>query len=352
MPATVAPRVGTVAVTGAAAGLGRALVERLARAEDLDALIGVDTAGVRVDGVVWRTADVRDPVLADRLSGVGTVVHLATSFDVWQDAPARRALNVRGTALLLAAARSAGVRRVVLVTSADVYGARPGNPLPLPESAAPRAAVDASLTGEHAEIEALAAPLLGPARSGLEVTVLRPATLVGAQLGPGYDGARLQLLSAPRLVALRGTEPLWQLCHADDLLTALELAVRGLVRGPVAVACDGWLAQRDVEAAAGRRRLELPPGIALGTAERLHRLGRSGSPAQELAHLTAPLVVATDALRDAGWSPAWTNEAALRAYLAGRASDTRAGTYTAAGATVALVGTAALVRRARRRRGR
>jgi LPXTG-motif cell wall-anchored protein len=72
---------------------------------------------------------------------------------------------------------------------------------------------------------------------------------------------------------------------------------------------------------------------------------------RELDHLIAPLVVGSERLRDAGWTPAWSNEAALRAHLAHQAgSDSHAGAYTAAGATVALLGTAALVRRARRRR--
>ena len=343
---------GTVAVTGAASGLGRALVERLARSEDLDALVGIDTSGVRIDGVVWRSADVRDQLLVSRLAGVTTLVHLATSCDLTAEPVGRRALNVRGTELVLDAAQAAGVARVVLVTSAEVYGARAGNALPLPETAPLRGTPDESLAGDHVEIESLA-QRFAARRKAPALTVLRPATLVGGPLGPSYDGARLHLLAAPRLIAVRGTEPLWQLCHADDLLAALELAVRGAVSGGVAVACDGWLAQRDVELLSGRRRLELPATVALGTAERLHRLGVSTGSPQELDHLTGALVVATDALRDAGWSPAWTNEAALRAYLAARSpGEGRAGAYTAAGATVALVGTAALVRRARRRRGR
>jgi hypothetical protein len=89
----------------------------------------------------------------------------------------------------------------------------------------------------------------------------------------------------------------------------------------------------------------------MGTAERLHRLGVSAASPRELEHLLAPVVVGSTRLRAAGWSPVWTNESALRAHLADRARTTgRSGAYTAAGATVALLGTAALVRQARRRR--
>ncbi len=342
---------GVVAVTGAARGLGGALVERLARAGDL-ALVGVDTAPGRAPGVTWRTAGARDPGLAAQLAGAGTVVHLDVTWDVALPAAERRALTVRGTAAVVDAALAAGASRLVLVTSSEVYGAVPGRPLPL-DDAAPLlgAPDDAAVVGDHVEVERLAAHA---ARAGLAVTVLRPATLVGGPLGPSYDGQLLRQLGGPRLLAVRGVEPQWQLCHADDLLAALELAARGEVTGGLAVACEGALPQSEVEALAGRRRLELPASVALSTAERLRRVGVTTSSPRELDHLLAPLVVRCDGLRAAGWEPQWTNEAALRAHLAARPVDGLPGAAAAgaAGATVALLGTAALVRASRRRRRR
>jgi nucleoside-diphosphate-sugar epimerase len=337
---------GCVAVTGAASGLGRALVERLALRDDLDGLLGLDTAPARVDGVVWRTADVRDPTLATRLTGASTVVHLATSYDVTLPAETRRAQNVRGTAQLLEAAREAGAERVVLVTSADVYGIRADNAVPLLDAAPLGAEPDEeTLLGDHVEVERLASHFV---RTGLPVTVLRPATLVG--LGQAYDGQVLRQLSAPRLLAVRGVEPLWQLCHVEDLVAALELAVLGRVAGGAGVGSEGSLPQYVVEQLTGRRRLELPAVVAFSTAERLHRAGVTTSSPRELDHLLGPLVLGCDSLRSAGWTPRWTNEEALMAHLSARSGDTRGAAVTAAGATVALLGTAALVRQARRRR--
>jgi nucleoside-diphosphate-sugar epimerase len=335
-----------LAVTGAAGGIGRAVLERLAARTDLARLVGIDVTSARVDGVVWRRLDVRDPALGGRLAGIDVVVHLATTTGLHDNPEERRALNVRGTAALLDAARAAGVGRVVLVTSADVYGAVVGNPVPLPDDAPVRATAGDDLLGDHVEVERLAASV-----RGLRVATIRPATVVGGQFGSSYDGGLLRQLSAPRLLAARGTEPLWQLCHVDDLVRAIEVVVAADLDGPLPVACDGFLRQTEVERMTGKRRVELPASVALGTAERLHRLGVSTASPRELDHLLAPIVVASGRLREAGWAPQWTNEAALAAHLAERSrTGGRGGAYTAAGATVALIGTAALVRQARRRR--
>jgi nucleoside-diphosphate-sugar epimerase len=166
---------------------------------------------------------------------------------------------------------------------------------------------------------------------------------------------------APRLLVVRGTDPIWQFCHIDDLLTALEYAALGKVTGAVPVASDGWLTQAEVEELSGMRRMELPEGLAVGAAERLHRLHLTPAPASDLQYVMHPWAVSTDKLKEAGWQAAYTNEEALAELMAGieghhaalarrlGKKDAAAG-LGAAGATVALVGTAALVRRARRKR--
>lgn len=338
-----------VAVTGASSGLGQALVERLALRDDLGGLLGVDVAPGRIDGVVWRITGMDDPHLARRLAGVTVLVHLATSYDLGLPVAQRRALNVDGTANVLAAATEAGLRRVVLCTSAAVYGARPDHPVPLPDSTPLTAAAEErSLLAEHLAVEELA---LSARARGLPVTVLRPAELVG--LPPPYDGVLLRQLHASRLLAIRGVEPLWQLCHVEDLVRALELAVGPVPPGGYGVASEGALPQRRVEQVAGKTRLELPAAVAISTAERLQRLGMTTLSPQELDLLQGTLVLACDGLRPHGWEPVWSNEKALEEHLVRRrGADVRSAAYGAAGATVALLGTAALVRQARRRRRR
>ncbi|MDT0306270.1 NAD-dependent epimerase/dehydratase family protein [Streptomyces sp. DSM 44917] len=365
----------TVAVTGAATGVGALLTERLLAAEDVKRVLALDERVGDVKGAEWHTLDVRDPAIADllRTSGaardagarelreeadpVDVVVHLALDLELGSDPAARTAYNVRGAQTVLTAAAAAGVRRVVLCTSAMVYGALADNDVPLAEDAELRATADATCLGDLLEIEHLArrAPRVHP---GLNVTVLRPALLVG-----GVDTVLTRYFESPRLLVVAGTRPRWQFCHVEDLVGALEFAALERVDGELAVGCDGWLEQEEVEALSGIRRMELPPAVALGAAARLHRLGLTPSPAGDLAYTMHPWVVSGSKLYEAGWRPRWSNEEVLaelltevsgRHTVAGRRLGRKdaATTLGAAGATVALVGTAALVRRARRARRR
>lgn len=338
-----------VAVTGAARGTGRAVARWLADPAHLGACVGIDTEPVAAPGVSWRDADVTDPRMVTSLTGVDAIVHLALDLDPAAPRAAQRADNISGTSVVLTAAAAASVRRVVLVTSAMVYGAQADNPVPLPEDAPLNAVPEVSPLGDLLEIERLA-ERARRAHPGLDVVVLRPALLVGPDVPVPASG----MLDGPRLLFVRGADPHWQFCHVDDLAAAVELAVRARVSGVATVGCEGFLDQSTVEALAGRHRLELSATVAFGTAERLHRVGISPGPASELSYLVHPWVVGSQQLRSVGWRPAYDNADALRSYAQTRPEPLVtgrrvAGAGAAAGATVALVGTAAIVRRARAR---
>jgi nucleoside-diphosphate-sugar epimerase len=342
-----------VAITGAAHGLGHALTTRLAGSERVSKVIAIDDHRGDAAGVVWRLADVRDPALAGRLAGVDVLVHTDIDTSAESDYRARRAFNVRAAQTVLTAAAAGRVGRLILITSAMVYGARPDNPVPLTESAPLRAESDGSVAGDLLEIEHLARRSRR-VHPGMDVTVVRPAALVG----PGMDTPATRHFDSSRLITVKGCSPRWQFCHSDDLVSALELAVAGEVAGVFAVGCDGWLEQEQVEEISGLRRIELPAGLTFGTAQRLYRIGITPAPVNDLQYLVYPWVVDCQTLRDAGWRPAHDNAAVLTALMEARAAHRAAGrriprkeaTITAAGATVAVIGTAAIVRAARRRR--
>ncbi len=191
----------------------------------------------------------------------------------------------------------------------------------------------------------------------MAVTVVRPAALVGDSV----DTLVTRHFEAPRLLTVKGCAPRWQFCHVDDLTSALEFTVSGGIDGQFTVGCDGWLEHDAVEQISELKSIELPARLTFGTAQRLHRLGLTPAPAMDLRYVVYPWVTDCAALRAAGWRPRFGNAEALRVLLdqrksryavAGRRIARKEATITAtaAGATVAVIGTAAIVRRARRHR--
>jgi nucleoside-diphosphate-sugar epimerase len=234
-----------------------------------------------------------------------------------------------------------------------VLGASADNPVPLPDDAPVAAAADSGIVGDLLEIEHVLerTPRVHP---GLAVTVIRPAALVG----PGVDTVITRHFEAPRLLKLKETENVWQFCHFDDLASAVVCALVNELAGSLTVGSDGVLDQERLELLSGMRGIELPAALALGTAQRLHRVGVLPTPASDLAFVTHPWAVSSQRLRAAGWAPAYDNETCLgvlleqirgRHAVASRRMDRKDAALGAAGAAVALMGTAALMRRRRKR---
>ncbi len=129
----------TVLVTGAAGFIGSHLAESLvARGEEVVGLDNFDpfypravkeanlAALARQPRFRLVEGDVRDAALVGSLLGPETVVvHLAARAGVrpsLEDPAAYASVNIEGTAVLLEAARRAGVRRFVFGSSSSVYG--------------------------------------------------------------------------------------------------------------------------------------------------------------------------------------------------------------------------------------
>jgi len=351
----------TVGVTGAATPVGdhivRALLARAAEGTAIGSVVGLGTERGGADGVHWRLVDLDSPDLARSLRGVDALIHVAASTDLAADlrtsARTRRERATREMQTVVISAAAAGLAQLVVVTSAMTYGASPANAVPLPEDAPLAADPDEGQVGDLLVVEQIlrAAADVHP---GLAVTVVRPAALVG----PNIDTVITRHFEAPRLLTVRGGCPAWQFCHVEDLATALVTTVE-LGLGPVVtVASQGWMTQKEIEAVSGMRRVELSESVALGIGQRLHRVGILPFPASDLAYAVYPWAVSSATLTAAGWQPAYDNVTCLGVLLdsirghhamAARRVDRKDAALGAASAAVALVGTAAIMRRHRRK---
>ena len=360
----------SVAVVGAQGPAGRAILRELVGAAArggagerggarIGTVLAIDTEPVDVGGTQWRQADPGEPSLAAALQGVDTAVYVATRTDLDKELaegrPARRQRNLRRAQTVITSAAAAGVGHLILVTSAKVFGARPDNPVPLGDEAPLRAVVDTGTVGDLIDVEQLAA-VAREVHPGLQVTVVRPAALVG----DGVDTVITRHFEAPRLLTVKGAEPTWQFCHVDDLGSAIAVIASHRLGPALTVGCDGWLSQDEVERLTGMRRVELSLAVAQGTADRLHRVGLLPTPSSDLAFVVYPWAVSSGTLRAHGWEPAYDNATCLGVLLDGirgshavaaRRLDRKDAALGAASAAVAMVGTAAIMRRKRRRGG-
>lgn len=352
-----APRVG---VLGAASIPGARILEVVARAArsagDSRPPVAIDKLRGRVATAQWRLADPATPAVVRALRDLDVAVWVAAETDLESALRVRpterRERVVRTAQTLVTATAAAGVPRLIVVTSAQVYGAAADNPVPLSEDAHLNGIRDGGIVGDLLAVE----DVIEDARRvhpGLSITVVRPAALVG----PGIDTVVTRHFEAPRLLTVKGANPAWQFCHLDDLAAAVGVVTRSELGSVLTVGAPGWLSQEQVEALTGMRRIQLSEATALGTAARLHRFGVLPAPASELAHALYPWVIDSARLRAGGWAAAYDNETCVgvmlesikgRHAVVARRVDRKDAALGAASAAVALVGTAAVLRRARR----
>jgi len=309
------------------------------------------TAGVPLPTAAGAAADAANAAVVDQTAAGGALKSALTGVD---GLAIGAEVDPAGVRALLEAASSADVGRVVLVSSATVYGAWPDNPLPLSEDAPLRPNVGFRFAAARAEAERLVAEW-HDAHPGSTAAVLRAAVTVD---GSGLSALDRALSGTAGLRPAEASRPV-QFLAAEDLASAVALALTAPLDGPYNVAPDGWVPDETLRAlAGGPARVAVPERVA-----RLLRLAVPGGAAARRfpgiePYQRHPWVVANDRLRAAGWAPAQSNEEAFVEGAGGVAkelSPKRRQELALAGTGTVLAGAAAaavvLVRRRRRARG-
>ena len=310
----------TVAVTGAAGYIGKRLVERLLRKDDVRRIVGVDIRPSVIEDVRYTHVqqDIRAPlgaVFED--AGVEVAAHLAFVLRQTRKREEGWGVNVGGAANLLRACESADVRRVVLMSSATVYGPRPRKPDALtPDAFTEEAALHPPKGFAYAEDKAACeARFLRFQQQGndREVSILRGCVVMGPNASNFITGA----LDKPLLIGVRGADPAMQFVHEDDLVELLARFMTESHPGVYNVAAPGGVRWSEVVAMAGKRMLSLPAPLAYGLTN-LAWMARaqSDAPAVGLDFIRWPWTVSTAKLEaELGHRFAHSSRAALESYL-------------------------------------
>jgi UDP-glucose 4-epimerase len=254
----------SVAVTGANTFLGRNLVGLLAEDETVSRIVVLDlrkpeTLGAKTS---FYEIDLTQPGVESRLAeilhaeAVDTFVHLAFLESPTQATAWGHELESVGTMHVLHACHKRKLGKLVVTSSALVYGAHPDNPNFLSEDRPLRGLHGAHFIADKIDVEEQLRKFADQHPS-CAVTVLRLSPV----LGPSVRNFVTRWLSRGLVPTVLGYDPLVQFVHEVDALSALKLAVLADSAGVFNIASDGVLPISTVIKLLGRVAVPIPYGL-------------------------------------------------------------------------------------------
>jgi len=264
-----------ILVTGISHYWGGRLAQALERFPEVEAVVGVDNEEPKVE--LERTEYVKvghQHSLLRRVveaAEIDTVVDTRLVVDSATTSSSRaHENNVIGTMNILAACTGADspVRKVVFKSSTHFYGCHTDDPAFFDETMRrpqqPRTGIERDVVEAEASLNEFA-----ERHPDTAVTILRFANV----LGPDVETSHIKLFSLPVVPMILGFDPRYQFVHEQDVVHALEHAVKHRVPGTYNVAGDGVLALSEVAGLLGKPYAPvLPPwgtGIATSVLRRL-----------------------------------------------------------------------------------
>lgn len=347
-----------VLVTGVSRYVGAAFARLLtaqASQHGIERVIGIDVVPPRDDigSTQFVRADIRGPMIGRIIeqSQVDTVVHLnviATPLAAGGRV-SQKEINVLGTMKLLAACQKATtLRRLVVKSSAAVYGSSPQDPAMFTEDMGPGRQPRAGFGKDSVEVEGYIRSL-ARRRPDIDIATLRMANVVG----PRITTSVTDYFSLPLIPAPLGYSARLQFVHEEDALMALLLATTAERQQPVGivnVAGDGVVTVQQAAAIAGRPTVPVPLPLTGLVGRLVKSAGLADFSADQITYLAFGRGMDTTRMRDVlGLHPMYTSREAFADFVAHTGRGLPGGAAmagVAAAAAAAATGAVGLVLRA------
>lgn len=312
-----------VLITGGGGYLGSQLVARLAAApvgQRPQVIVSHDLRApkVRLDGVAYAIADIRDPAIADILVShhITTVVHLASIVTPGKDSS--RAfeydVDVNGTRNVLEACMRHDVRRIVVSSSGAAYGYHPDNAAWLTEDMPVRGNEVFAYSYHKRLVEEMLTDYRH-SHPSLEQVVLRIGTILGATV----HNQITDLFEKRRLLAIRGCASPFVFIWDQDVVGIILRAIADGPPGIYNVAGDGALTIRQIAQRLGKHCIELPAGLLRAALAVLKPLGLTQYGPEQLDFLRyRPVLLNTRLKARFGYTPAYTSAEVFDIYCQAR----------------------------------
>jgi len=303
-----------VLITGISGNLGRTLVKRLHR--DVR-IIGLDRRPFpgKPKDVELHQLDIRKKKIEDifRRGDVESMIHMAIVHDPRLPQSEHHSFNVLGTKAVLSFAAKHGVRKVIVLSSTNIYGPSPDNDNFLTEDSPLLGSQRFADIRDLIEVDMFAQQFMWK-HPEVETVILRPVHIVG----PNVKNAPSNYLRLPRPWTLAGFDPMVQLLHEDDLALAMQCALKPGVRGIFNIVGPGELPLSSVLRELDRAPIPVPHFLAKPLLERLWSSRLTCFPPPELDHLQFLCTVdGTKAERELGYRAQYGLRETIRSVING-----------------------------------
>lgn len=283
-----------IVLTGISGRLGRRVAQRLARRHEV---IGIDPRPCLglPQGVVHHRVDLRRRPAEDvfRQEQVDAVVHMGVVHNFRIPSEQLYARNVIGTERLLALVSKYNVGKLILLSSADVYGPMPTNSHFIEEDAPLMASQRFPEVRTMVAVDRTVQSFFWR-HHDIETVILRPAHIVG----PHVRNAPSKYLRLRIIPKIMGFDPMVQLIHEDDLLRMMEASLQPGIRGVFNLAGIEPVPLSMMLRVLGKPVLSLPHPLFKVFLEKAWRYRLTSFPAPELDHIHFNQVLDTSRARE------------------------------------------------------
>ena len=298
----------TILITGIRGKLGKILAERLHRDYNI---IGIDRRpGEPIfDDIEIFRIDIRRHKVEDvfRNNNIEAVLHLGIKHDLRIADEERHSFNIAGTTNLLHYCKRYKVKKFVLLSSSSVYGARPDNDVFLNEDVPLMGSERFLKLGDQVEVDMLVQSMFWKCPK-METVILRPVNIVG----PTMQNALTNYLRLKKIPVLMGFDPMIQLVHETDIVSAICLAMKPKVNGIYNIAGPGDLPLSRIIKELGAKSYSIPAPIARTAISVLWKTHLTSFPVEELDYIQYVCMVDDSRARnDMGYKPRFPLDATI-----------------------------------------
>ena len=267
-------------VTGICGRLGKRLARTLHRERPV---VGVDRRPFhdKPKDIEHLEIDIRRKKLKDvfRANDIQAVVHLGVMHDPRASAAEHHSWNVAGFTKLLEYVAQFSVPKLVVLSSANVYGPQPSNPQFLSEEAPLLGGQNFSDIRDLIEVDMLAQSFFWKLPE-TETVILRPVHILGS-----VHNAPSNFLRLNPVMTIMGYDPMAQVVSEADIVHAIDLALRPGIRGIFNIAGPEAVPLSRLIKILGRQRLSVPYSLASVVLRRMWSLRLTTFPVPELDHI-------------------------------------------------------------------